>query len=104
MLKSFGLQGQIPSAPLPEDIHDLPKCQQPPEMFITGVGSIMTIHFTGPSRDVWQSLFYHHMLSSKIYVAQRGFIALSIEIDQQHIDHFVSALEKFVEKWQSYLK
>jgi len=67
-----------------------------PKMYITGLGSLMHIHFTGPDRDVLQALFFHHMLEENIYVPQRGFIALSIEIRLRHVGAFAAALERFV--------
>src|SRR2546421_10849 len=62
-----------------------------PKMFVKGVGSLMTIHFTGPHKAMLQGLFYHHMLKKNIYLAQGGFVALSTEIKDEHIDHFVES-------------
>lgn len=75
-----------------------------PKMFITGFGSLMTIHFGGPHRAMLQGLFYHHMLRRGIYLAQRGFIALNIEIKDHHINKFVEALSEFCETWAQYLR
>ena len=71
-----------------------------PKMSITGIGSIMNIHFAGPDKDVLQALFFHHMLEENIYMPQRGFIALSIEIRLRHVEAFVGALERFVERFR----
>jgi glutamate-1-semialdehyde 2,1-aminomutase len=73
-------------------------------MFITGVGSLMTIHFAGPNKAMLQGLFYHHLLQKGIYIAQRGFIALSIEIHDHHVDQFVQALKEFCEIWVEILR
>jgi len=78
--------------------------EKPPNMFITGVGSMMAIHFAGPDKAMLQGLFYHHMLSRGIYMAQRGFIALSIEIADGHVELFVNALKDFCKTWQQYLR
>lgn len=67
-----------------------------PKMYITGLGSLMHVHFAGPDKDVLQALFFHHMLEENIYMPQRGFIALSIEIRLRHVEAFVNAVEKFV--------
>lgn len=67
-------------------------------MYITGIGSILVIHLPSPEL---QSLFYHHMLSEGIYLAERGFIALNIELGLADIDHFVAATEAFVVKYGS---
>ncbi|KAI9847379.1 MAG: hypothetical protein M1837_002567 [Sclerophora amabilis] len=70
--------------------------QETPIMYVNGVGSMLCIHFSGPDQSVLQALFFHHMLKEHIYIASRGFIALSIEIRPNHVDHFVAALERFV--------
>ncbi|MCJ1246315.1 hypothetical protein MMC30_003521 [Trapelia coarctata] len=65
-------------------------------MWISGIGSILNMHFGGPERELLQELFWHHMLREGIYMAQRGFVALSIEITVVHVQMFVDAVEKFV--------
>ncbi|KAK4697610.1 hypothetical protein P7C71_g482, partial [Lecanoromycetidae sp. Uapishka_2] len=73
-------------------------------MWITGIGSILVVHFA-PSviESTLQSLYYHHMLSENIYLAERGFIALSIELRNEHIEAFVAATRRFVEKYEHLL-
>lgn len=68
-------------------------------MWISGIGSILVVHFA-PSmmQSTLQSLYYHHMLSEKIYLAERGFIALNIELRKNNIEAFVAATGRFVEK------
>ena len=75
-----------------------------PKIFITGVGSLMMIHFTGSYKAMLQGLFYHHMLKKGIHIAQRGFIALNIEINDGHIHHFVGSLNEFCEAWAELLR
>lgn len=70
-----------------------------PRMSITGLGSILTIHFAGPSASTLQALFHLHMLEENIYLARRGFIALSVEIKPSHVESFVAAFERFVERY-----
>jgi glutamate-1-semialdehyde 2,1-aminomutase len=77
---------------------------KPPNMFIKGVGSIMTIHFAGPDKAMLQGLFYHYMLRKGIYLAQRGFIALNIEIQDHHIEKFIDALDEFCGAWAEILR
>lgn len=77
---------------------------RPPKMFIKGVGSLMTIQFAGPDKDVLQGLFFHHMLDSGIYLAQRGFVALSIMITDEHVELFVRAVRVFVNQYEAFLK
>ncbi|KAL8909476.1 MAG: hypothetical protein Q9207_000156 [Kuettlingeria erythrocarpa] len=62
-------------------------------MYITGIGSILSIHLTSPGL---LSLFYHHMLSEGIYLAERGFIALNIELGVADVERFVASTGNFV--------
>ena len=72
----------------------------------TGLGSLMNLHATdAPIRrgaDAAQAdqrvrdLFFFHMLEHGVYVARRGFIVLSLPLDDSHISRFVAAFESFV--------
>lgn len=101
---SASLPLPLPTRPVTDDMHSASHPQHPPKMFIRGVGSLNAIHFAGPDRDVLQGLFYHHMLEHGIWMAQRGFAALSILITDQHIDAFANAVDDFVAKWDTTLK
>jgi len=95
----------VPSAPVVDDaMHQAVNAGRPPKMYIKGVGSLMCMHFAGPDREELQGLFWHHMLENGIYIAQRGFIALSIEITQKHVESFVSAVEEFATRWGNELR
>ena len=69
-------------------------------MYISGIGSILAIHFPASSPPL-QSLFYHHMLSKNIYLAERGFMALNIELGMKEVEKFVEATAEFVEKYRN---
>lgn len=69
-------------------------------MWISGQGSMLNIHFSGESETSLKSLFWHHMLDSGIYLAQRGFIALNLELTDSHIDKFIKAVDAFVSKFR----
>ncbi|MCJ1389569.1 hypothetical protein MMC18_002426 [Xylographa bjoerkii] len=71
---------------------------QPPKMWVSGIGSILVIHFDGSSKDLLLELFYHHMLQERIYLAQRGFMALSIEITKKDTERFVRAMDGFISR------
>lgn len=77
------------------------------KMWMSGIGSILQIHFAdlpyrpATVKPTLQSLFYLHMVSEGIYMAERGFIALNIEITDEHVDKFVEATGKFVEKYKA---
>ena len=74
----------------------------PPQMWISGIGSILTVHFAPSAiRSVLQSLYYHHMLTEGIYLAERGFIALNIELTLKEVKAFVTATGRFIEKYRA---
>ncbi|KAI9717020.1 MAG: hypothetical protein M1812_004955 [Candelaria pacifica] len=74
-----------------------------PTMYVTGIGSLLNVHFFGDDREALQGLFFHHMLEENIYLAPRGFMALSIEIKDEHVEAFVVALERFVVRYKQTL-
>lgn len=69
-------------------------------MYITGRGSLLHIHFCGPSREQLQHLFWHHLVEEGIYIAQNGFIALNLELTKEHVVRFLKATEVFVGKYR----
>ena len=73
-------------------------------MYVTGVGSLLSVHFSGTDKEALQALFWHHMLENEVYLAPRGFIALSIEIRREDAMHFVDAVRRFCERWINFLR
>ncbi|RVX70174.1 hypothetical protein B0A52_05507 [Exophiala mesophila] len=71
-----------------------------PKMFVQGVGSILAVHFGGRHYEILKALFYHHMLDRGIFIAARGFIALSIETKAHHVELFLRALAEYVDNCQ----
>ena len=72
-----------------------------PKLWVSGLGSILVIHFAlSPFQSTLQSLFYHHMLTKGIYLSERGFIALSIEITLQNVKAFADATAHFVTEYR----
>ncbi len=69
---------------------------------VTGLGSLMTLHSVrgpvdGPrdlaaSDPVLKELLFHELLERGIYLAPRGYVALSTAIDDADCDRFVDAL------------
>lgn len=85
------------STPANRDQRSFPSVEtRPVSIWICGIGSILVIHFGGNGKDLVQTLFFHHMLKQQIYLAPRGFMALSIEITDQDCEEFVLALEDFL--------
>lgn len=74
-----------------------------PKMYITGLGSILGIHFEGPQEGTLRTMFWHYMLEVGIYFAPRGYIALNIELGEEHIEKFVEGVEGFVRSYRGYL-
>ena len=78
--------------------HNVPMC-------VTGTASLMNVHGTaGPvhsaadlhdSDDRWKELLFFHLLDAGVYIARRGFIALSIEVTDDDIDTMIGSVESF---------
>ena len=74
-------------------------------MWISGIGSILAIHFAAsPLQSTLQSLYYHHRLTEGIYLAERGSIALNIELTMGQVESFIAATGRFVEKYRASIK
>ena len=68
----------------------------------TGMGSMFTIHtVAGPVRSpadlvgadpVLKELLFHHLVDRGIFLASRGFVAMSLAITDDDCDRFVDAL------------
>ena len=94
--------GTVPNSPIVDEaFHSAGHPLRPPKMFILGKGSLMVIHFAGAERDLLQGLYYHHMLEQGIYMALRGFVALSLEINDEHVEKFVQATDSFCRQWHA---
>ena len=73
---------------------------------LSGVGSLMSLHpVCGPVRsprdlegadDRVRELLFLDLLERNIYVARRGFIALTVALEPSHLDQFVDALQEIV--------
>ena len=71
----------------------------------TGYGSLVGLHFTpGPVRNEGdvpdatelRGLLHLHMLERGFSYGRRGFIALSLPLDEKDIDGFAAAVEEFL--------
>jgi glutamate-1-semialdehyde 2,1-aminomutase len=72
-------------------------------MWVSGQGSMLVIHFAGASEKSFLALLWHHMLDNGIYMAQRGFMALNLELTEKHVEKFVAVLDNFVGKYRQEL-
>ncbi|KAL2360900.1 hypothetical protein RJZ56_006218 [Blastomyces dermatitidis] len=70
-----------------------------PQMFISGYGSLITVRFTGDAAEAWQALFYHHMLDQNVYLAMRGYMALTLETTEGDVDRFIKCVGAFLDQY-----
>jgi glutamate-1-semialdehyde 2,1-aminomutase len=73
------------------------------KMYVTGIGSLLNITFTGQGRNTLQAIFYHYMLERGLYIATRGYVALNIEITDEHVEAFVKAIQGFLVEYRDAL-
>ena len=76
---------------------------------VTGIGSLMNIHFsaeqvTSPvevarANAALKPLLHLDMLLNGIYLARRGFIALSMPVTDADVDFTVTTFEAFLDRW-----
>ena len=99
LLQKKSVRGQMTQMP-DNDSLELSSNATAPRMWISGIGSILSLSFSGEGKEQLQALLYHEMLQENIYLSVRGFIALNLEIREVHIDRFVAALEKFVDRYR----
>ena len=76
---------------------------------VTGSGSLMTIHPTpGPVvrrsdlagvDERWRRLLFHELLERGCYIAERGYLALSLAVTDAQLEAFVEAAAAFAEQY-----
>lgn len=87
-----------------EQISDLIHTRLPySKMFVIGRGSLFAIRFTGPEQKSLSKLLYHHLLQNGVHIANRGFLALHIEITDAHFQPLLAALGSFIDSYRPYL-
>ena len=82
-------------------------------MQVTGVGSLLTLHPLGgdihSAADAAKAdmrlkrLIYFHLLDEGIYLAERGFMALSLALGESEMEALRQSLERFVTKYRGLL-
>lgn len=74
---------------------------------ITGTGSLMCFHFFGKEGEVDEQLkelfFFYLMVEEGLYLANRGFMSLSIVHERKHVERMVQAVRRFVAKYKGFL-
>jgi glutamate-1-semialdehyde 2,1-aminomutase len=74
-----------------------------PKIFVIGYGSLFAIRFRGPEQAVLSKLMYHYLLEKGIYIATRGFLALTVEVTDEHFEPLLRALEGFIDQYREHL-
>ena len=64
-------------------------------LWVTGRGSMLNVH---TDDDRWLELYFHDMLAHGHYLARRGFMALSLEITDEHVDGLLADTRRWAEK------
>jgi glutamate-1-semialdehyde 2,1-aminomutase len=59
-----------------------------------GMGSMVGFHFSSPQADKMRRCVFLDLLEKNVYVGQRGFIALNVCHEDEHIDTVLQAFEK----------
>lgn len=80
----------------------------PLEFCVTGWGSLCTIHPVAEpvscaadlraTDDRWRRLLFFDLLEAGFYIAQRGYIGLSVEITDDDVARFVAAVAAFCDR------
>lgn len=82
-------------------------------MQVTGAGSLLTLHpLSGDIRSAEDAakadarlkrLIYFHLLDDGIYVAERGFMALSLILASRELDALEASLARFIAKYRAFV-
>jgi len=98
---------------LKTDLNEMFMRYQAP-MQVTGMGTLLNIHAV--SGDILRAedaakgdlrikrLLFHHLLDEGIYIADRGFMALSLLIGERESALLLVAIEKFINKYRDLLR
>jgi glutamate-1-semialdehyde 2,1-aminomutase len=87
--------------------------QRQARMQVTGVGSLLTLHplggeiadaDTAAKADMrLKRLIYFHLLEDGIYLAERGFMALSLVLDDREFEALEASLDRFVTCYREFV-
>ena len=82
-------------------------------MQVTGMGSLLTLHPVGGDirtpEDAGKAdlrlkrLLYLHLLDDGIYIAERGFMALSLVLGEGEFDALAASFTRFIEKYRPFV-
>lgn len=70
--------------------------KSPPAGFVQGFGGLVGFGFNGPEAEIIREAFFYSMAKNRIYVGPRGFIALNILHEREHVERALDAVRCFV--------
>ncbi|KAF6807941.1 aminotransferase class-iii [Colletotrichum sojae] len=62
---------------------------------LSGFGSVVGVHFNGPEADGLRDVFFFYLLSRRIYVGRRGFLALNLTHGEEHVKRVLEVVRDF---------
>ncbi|RFU26241.1 hypothetical protein B7463_g10095, partial [Scytalidium lignicola] len=65
-------------------------------MKVTGVGSLIGIHFAGQQAAMLGSILFFYLLERNIYMGRRGFLCLNIKHTDEDVERTVGVIQEFV--------
>lgn len=65
---------------------------------MAGTGSAVGIAFQGEDAEKLRKLFYFYLLRKRIYIGARGFIALNITHEEEHVERALQAVRVFCDE------
>jgi glutamate-1-semialdehyde 2,1-aminomutase len=95
---------------------ELQELSQGTKMTVTGLGTIMGIHFLHDGKKELRSfrdrredsdlrrLFWFEMMESGFWMTERGSVALILGTPQEDLDKFVSCVRAFLDKYEELVK
>lgn len=66
-------------------------------MQLRGIGSAVGFHFTGENAATLRDAMYFFLLGKGFMIGRRGFAALNLVHDSEHIERLVDAMREFVQ-------
>ncbi|KAK8011604.1 aminotransferase class-III [Apiospora arundinis] len=66
------------------------------DLKVTGFGSAVGFHFSGPNAATLKDYFFFHMLQQGIYLGRRGFVYMNLSHTDAHVKQFLEAIDKFL--------
>ncbi|KIW18944.1 hypothetical protein PV08_03233 [Exophiala spinifera] len=94
---------------LREELNRLADAKHNSTMYVTGTGSLMTIHFkeqprTGVQAADLKELFFFDMLKKGFFLARRGMVSLMTITSKEELQTFIDAVDEFLSERAEFVK